>query len=86
MKTSRSRILVTAILSSIMLALPALSLAHGHHRHGYQVVVVKPIAPRRKVVVVYKRPRRGCYYPCWYGPRRAAAHALLDYAWWESRH
>ncbi|WP_456444887.1 hypothetical protein [Thiolapillus sp.] len=85
MKASKPKILLTAVLGSILLALPALSFAHGHHR-GYKVVVVKPVTPRKKVVVVYERPRRHCYYPCWYGPRRAAAHALVDYVWWESRH
>ena len=86
MKASRTRILIIASLGSALLLLPALSLAHGHHSHGHKLVIVKPVTPRRKVIVVYERPRRHCRYPCWYGPRRTAAHALVDYAWWESRH
>jgi hypothetical protein len=86
MKKSRLKVLTTAALGSLLVLVPAMGLAHGHHHHGHKVVVVKPAVPRTTVVVVRRTPRRHCHYPCWYGPRRAAVHALVDYAWWESTH
>ncbi len=75
--------ITTALLAALFLV-PATTLAHGHHR-SYKVVIVKPAPPRTKVVIVRTEPRYRCRYGCWYGPRRALAHALVDYVWWESR-
>jgi len=86
MKTPAPKLLITATLGGLLLLAPAMSFAHGHHPHRHKVVVIKPAPPRTTVVVVRKAPRHHCHYSCWYGPRRAAAHALLDYVWWESRH